>query len=69
MIDDDWEKIWKDPKLKSGSLVYRCCECDNLRSMLIRTLEEIEYQEPGVVLDHDIVEWNKLRKQNETNTI
>ena len=33
-----------------------------LRDMLLRALGEINYQEPGVVLDSDIKEWYEKQK-------
>lgn len=33
-------------------------EVNDLKDMLLRVLDEIQYQEPAVVLDKDIKEWH-----------
>lgn len=53
-------------KVMGGVVIYEC-DCRKLRSMLARTLDEIEYQWPGIILDADIIEWNKSREKNEDN--
>jgi site-specific DNA-adenine methylase len=39
-------------------------ERNKLTSMLIRVMEEIEYQEPGIILDDDVKEWWAKSKSN-----
>jgi hypothetical protein len=66
-MNKELEDMWRNPKIQSGVLIpFQCWECARLKDMLIRTLDGIEYQELSVVLDEDINEFNKLRKENET---
>lgn len=61
-----------DPKtiensLKAMDINIQCslrAHVDYLTKMLVRVMEEIEYQEPGIILDDDVIEWWNNHKSN-----
>lgn len=49
-FSDNGEEEWFEEK-------YGTNNPEKLRDMLCRTLENVEFQDPGVVLDDDVKEW------------
>lgn len=55
-------KFDKTRKREEGEFQELKKYADQVTDMLCRTMQEIEYQEPGIIVDDDIKEWYEKHK-------